>query len=247
MRRRLLQRLQQRIERMPRQHVHFVDQIDLVAAACRHVLHVVEQLARVVDLGARRRVHLDQIDEAPLVDLATGRALAARRRRDALLTVEALGQNPRDRRLADATRAGEQERVVHAIVVERIRQRAQHVLLADHLGEVARPPGTSESGVTHGVGGSPHQPNFGTRHRRCRCSLPGLTGFTVGRREGTDTDCHRSSERSFMKLAERVGFEPTNTLRCYLTSNQAPSTARPSLRINRNKNNTLSDYSRNAL
>jgi hypothetical protein len=31
-------------------------------------------------------------------------------------------------------------------------------------------------------------------------------------------------------VAERVGFEPTNTLRCYLTSNQAPSTARPSLR-----------------
>ena len=36
--------------------------------------------------------------------------------------------------------------------------------------------------------------------------------------------------RDAMELAERVGFEPTNTLRCYLTSNQAPSTARPSLR-----------------
>ena len=36
--------------------------------------------------------------------------------------------------------------------------------------------------------------------------------------------------RSFVSVAERVGFEPTNTLRCYLTSNQAPSTARPSLR-----------------
>ena len=35
--------------------------------------------------------------------------------------------------------------------------------------------------------------------------------------------------RDAMELAERVGFEPTNTLRCYLTSNQAPSTARPPL------------------
>jgi|GEM_PF-6868387 len=25
---------------------------------------------------------------------------------------------------------------------------------------------------------------------RCRCSLPGLTGFTAFRREGTDTDYH---------------------------------------------------------
>ncbi len=48
----LFQRLQQRIERMRRQHVHFVDQVDLVAAAARQVLHVVEQVARVVDLGA---------------------------------------------------------------------------------------------------------------------------------------------------------------------------------------------------
>ena len=45
---------------------------------------------------------------------------------------------------------------------------------------------------------------FGTRPRRYRCSLPGLAGFTVGRREGTGTD-HRGP------LAERVGFEPTNT------------------------------------
>src|SRR6202044_718000 len=30
-------------------------------------------------------------------------------------------------------------------------------------------------------------------------------------------------------LAERVGFEPTNTVRCYTLSRRAPSTARPPL------------------
>ena len=30
-----------------------------------------------------------------------------------------------------------------------------------------------------------HQPHPGTRVRCCRCSLPGLTGFTTCRREGT--------------------------------------------------------------
>src|SRR5688572_25875413 len=73
-------------------------------------------------------------------------------------------------------------------------------------------------------GGSPHQPDFGARHRSYRCSLPGLTGFTTSRREGADTDCHGK------ELADRVGFEPTNTVRCYLLSKQAPSTARPPVR-----------------
>src|SRR6188768_1559279 len=76
----------------------------------------------------------------------------------------------------------------------------------------------------HTLGGSPHQPDFGARHRRYRCSLPGLTGFTTSRREGADTDCHGKD------LADRQGFEPWNTVRCYLLSKQAPSTARPPVR-----------------
>src|SRR6202166_3403615 len=34
-------------------------------------------------------------------------------------------------------------------------------------------------------------------------------------------------------LAERVGFEPTNTVRCYTLSRRAPSTARPPLHSGR--------------
>ena len=76
-RRRLLERLQQRVEGVRREHVHFVDEVHLVAAAGRRVLHVVEQLARVVDLGARGGVDLDEVDEAAGVDLAAGGADAA--------------------------------------------------------------------------------------------------------------------------------------------------------------------------
>ncbi|GEM_PF-6156266 len=35
-------------------------------------------------------------------------------------------------------------------------------------------------------GRRPHPPHSGTRIRCCRCSLPGLTGFTASRRGGTD-------------------------------------------------------------
>jgi len=34
----------------------------------------------------------------------------------------------------------------------------------------------------------PRQPHLGAQHLRCRCSLPGLTGFTVRRRERTGAD-----------------------------------------------------------
>src|SRR3954462_1797029 len=86
------------------------------------------------------------------------------------------------------------------------------------------------SSLNESFGGSPHQPDFGARHRSYRCSLPGLTGFTTSRREGADTDCHGK------ELADRVGFEPTNTVRCYLLSKQAPSTARPPVRAANHSN-----------
>ena len=39
---------------------------------------------------------------------------------------------------------------------------------------------------TRETGGEPHQLHPGTRFHCCGCSLPGLTGFTAKRCEGTD-------------------------------------------------------------
>jgi len=41
-------------------------------------------------------------------------------------------------------------------------------------------------------GGGPNQPHPGTRVHCCGCSLPGLTGFTVFRCEGTDSGHHNA-------------------------------------------------------
>ena len=199
-RRRLLERLQQRVERVRREHVHFVDQVDLVAAARRRVLHVVEQLARVVDLGARGRVHFEQVDEAARVDVAAGAALAAGLRRHALLAVQRLGEDARDRGLADAARAGEQERVVDAARVERVRRarggRAPARRVRRSCAAATCGPGRGNScggSCSSGSvsrGGGPRQNTPGTRRGRYRCSLPGLAGFTAGRREGSDASHH---------------------------------------------------------
>ena len=150
-RRRFFERLQQRIEGMSRQHVHFVDQVHLEPAPRRQVLHVLEEFARVVDLGARRGVDLDQVHETALVDFPAGAAFAARRRTHAPFAVERPGEDPRDRRLADAARAREQEGVVDAARIECVDERLAHVLLADQLGEIARTPLAGEYEVAHRI------------------------------------------------------------------------------------------------
>ncbi len=147
--RRLFEGLEQRIERVRREHVYFVDQVDLVASAARRVLHVVQQFARVLDLGAACGVHLDQIDEAPLVDLPADRTLPAGCGTDARLAVQALGDDPRDRRLADAAGTGEQIGMVQALIVQRVDQGLEHMRLADHFAERARTPFTCKNLITH--------------------------------------------------------------------------------------------------
>ena len=182
--------------------MHFVDEVHLEATARRGVLHVVEQLARVIDLGARGRVDFDEIGEASRVDLEAAGAHAARLGSDPALAVEALGEDARDGGLAHAARPGEEECVVHAAAGERVHQRAPHVLLPDELGELLRAPLARQGGVAHRVldkhpdadkqamEAARTSLSSGTRHRRCRCCLPALTGFTTGRRGETDAGHH---------------------------------------------------------
>ena len=148
-RRRLFEGFQQRIEGMAGKHVHFVDQVDLEAPTAWRVLHVVEQLAGVFDLGAARGVDLDQVDEAAFVDLTAHRALAARAGSDTCLTVQAFGNDPRNRGLTHPARTGKQVRVVQPLAVQGIDQSLEHMGLADHFAERARTPFTCKNLITH--------------------------------------------------------------------------------------------------
>src|SRR6202035_471393 len=97
--------------------------------------------------------------------------------------------------LADPARAREQEGMMDAISVQGMSQRTPDMLLSDHVGEALRPPFARQCYISHN---SPFihwevirtSLDSGTRHRRCRCSLPGLTGFTTGRRGVADADHH---------------------------------------------------------
>ena len=66
-----------------------------------------------------------------------------------VLAVEALGEDARERRLADAARAGEQVGVVQAAARQRVGERRDDVLLPDQLAERAGPPLAGEDLVAH--------------------------------------------------------------------------------------------------
>src|SRR5205814_253303 len=111
----------------------FVDEVDLVAAPRWRVLDVVQQLARVIDFGIRRRVDLNQVDESSGINFAACATGSAGSRGNADLAVEAFGENARDGGLADTASAGKQKRVMDPSGFERVRQRPTHMLLSDEL------------------------------------------------------------------------------------------------------------------
>ena len=80
-RRRLLERLQERVPRLRGEHVGLVEDVDLVAPGDRGVGDLLPQIADVVDRVVGRRVHLDHVQRGGARDRHARVALPARRRR----------------------------------------------------------------------------------------------------------------------------------------------------------------------
>ena len=211
-RRRLFEDLEQPVPRGLRELVRFVEDEDAVAGVGRRVLGRVPQLADVVDPGVGRGVELQHVELAPLGDAAALWALVAAVGGGPLLAVERLGEDPRDRRLADA--AGARKDVRGGDVAAR-RGRAERLdrrLLAEDFGEPLRAVGSGERQLRHAPprpgspGGRPRAPRdrWGseilrrTRRSAYRCSLPGLTGFTGPDRAGASParSCNATPRRA---------------------------------------------------
>ena len=152
--RRLLQRLQERVEGARRKHVDLVDDPDAEAVTGRVVARALPQLADLVDAVVGGAVDLLDVEAGPGGDLPARVALPARIRRRPLHAVEGLGQDARRRRLADTARAREKERVADAARRQRVAQRAGDGGLAHDLVEGLGPPLTREDEVGHGRAGA---------------------------------------------------------------------------------------------
>ena len=139
-RRRLLQRLEQSIERLRRKHVHFVDDVDLEFPLRRCVADRVTEVAHLVDAVVRGTIDLHHVEMRPLRDRDARRIVDIKVCLGPVGAIERLRENARRRSLARATRPDEKISMGDATAVDGIGQRAHHVILTDEVGEGLRPP-----------------------------------------------------------------------------------------------------------
>ena len=165
-RRRLFQRLQQRVEGVARQHVDFVDDEHLGARLHRAEAGRLDDLAHVVDAGAAGGVHLHHVGMAVGQDGdAVGADAAGIGGRAAVAVragaVQRAGDDAGGGGLADAAHAGEHEGVGDAAGGEGVAQGAHHRLLADQVVEAGRAvfAGEHAIGGRHATGSGSASPN----------------------------------------------------------------------------------------
>ena len=142
--RRFLERFQKRVEGTLREHVNFVDDVDLEPRRHRRVAHRLDDLADVVDPGVARGVHFDDVDMPALGNCPARLANPARiDRRPARSVwpnaVERLCNQPCRRGLADPAHSSQQKPVRDPARRDRVAERPNHRLLPDQLGKALRP------------------------------------------------------------------------------------------------------------
>ncbi len=161
MRGRFFQRLEQRVEGAGAKHMHFVDDVDLVACRGSPVMHRVYDLADVTHAGARCGVHLHHVDMAAFHDRHAMFAFPARVDRWATLAVRPdavhpLGNDPGGGGFTGAADAGHDKGLGDAVGLECVSEGTHHRVLSDEVGKGFRPVFAGENliagiwGVSHG-------------------------------------------------------------------------------------------------
>ncbi|VUD69780.1 hypothetical protein MET9862_00338 [Methylobacterium symbioticum] len=158
-RRRLLQGLQEGVERLLREHVDLVHDVDLVAGRDGGVADAVDDAAHVVDAGMRGGVHLQHVHVPGFHDRLAVQAEFRHRHGGAGIgragteIVQPAGEDARRGGLADAAHARQHPGLRDAAGCESVAQRAHHGALADQVVEILGPVLAREHPVGRGRGG----------------------------------------------------------------------------------------------
>ena len=137
---RLLKRLEQRIERADREHMHLVDDEHTFFDLCGGIARLITQVADIVHAVVGSRVDLGHIEHRAVQNAAARRALVARVAVHRVLAVDRACQDLGAGGLARAARAGEQVGMAQPPGLELRAQGIRDMLLADHVRERLRPP-----------------------------------------------------------------------------------------------------------
>ena len=141
MRRRLFQRFQQRIEGGRREHMDFVDYVNLVSSFAGGEVDLLPQIANVVHAGVGGSVNFNQVQETSLANGCTAMALVARPfGQVGIGAVDAFCQEAGRGGLAGATGAAEQISVTNPVGGRGLTQRAGNMLLSYHIIKPGRTP-----------------------------------------------------------------------------------------------------------
>ena len=146
---RLFERLEERVEGLRSEHVHFVDHVDFVLSLDRRITNVVAQLAHLFDAVVARAVDLKHIETVAARDFLTAVAYPAGCHGRPVNAVECFSQNARGGCLADSARPDEKIGVGQPILLDRVLERTRDVFLADEIVERLRPVFSRKNLVTH--------------------------------------------------------------------------------------------------
>ena len=131
--------------------MHFVNQVDLETAARWRILHVIEQIAHIINTGSRCRIHFDQVDKSAFINFITAGTFATGNRANTLLAVKALRENTRNGGFTHTAGSGKQIGMVQSVIIQRINQRLEHMFLTCHLGKGSRTPFSGKYLITHRI------------------------------------------------------------------------------------------------
>ena len=140
---RFFQRFKQGIEGIGGQHMHFVDDIDLIARTGGAVMHAFDNLADIANPGAAGSIHFHHINVAAFGDGNAGFAHTAGFYRRATFSIwpdaiHAFGDDPRGGGFADPAHTRHHKSMRNPVGFKRVFQRAYHRFLADKIGEGCR-------------------------------------------------------------------------------------------------------------
>ena len=136
---RLFERFEKGVEGLFREHVDFVDDVDLVFAVARGVADRFVDLPDVVDAPVGGAVDLDDVERLARDDFEARGALVARLEVGGQgLAVERFGKEAGESRFADAARAAKEIGVGHLVEADGVFQRCDSRLLANDIAKSLR-------------------------------------------------------------------------------------------------------------